>query len=80
MKFIVYSKENCSHCTRAVLRLTQANIPFVQLKINEDFTREELFAKFPQAKTFPQIELKSDSGVRYIGGADDLEKFLTESV
>lgn len=80
MKFIVYSKDNCPHCTRAILRLTQANKEFVQLKLGEDFSREHLLQKFPQAKTFPQIEYFSQvDGYVHVGGADDLEKFLTES-
>jgi glutaredoxin len=80
MKFIVYSKDNCPNCSRAVHRLTAANLPFEQLKLDVDFTREELMAKFPQARTFPQIEFDSGREVRYIGGSDDLMKWLDRPI
>jgi glutaredoxin len=80
MKFTVYSKDNCVHCSRAVLKLTKLNLPFEQLKLGVDFTREELLAKFPQAKTFPQIEFDSGLEVLHIGTADDLEKWLDRPI
>jgi len=37
-----------------------------------DFSREQLFTKFPEARTFPQIT-KDD---QYIGGYTELEQHL----
>jgi glutaredoxin len=80
MQFKVYSKENCPFCQRAVSRLTMANLSFEQLKLNEDFTREELFEKFPNAKTFPQIEYTDASGTVYVGGYTELDVLLNEGL
>lgn len=74
--FKVYSKENCSNCTRAILLLTQSGENFEVLKLNEDFDREELFETFPGAKTFPQILLIDSYDEKIIGGADQLQQFL----
>ena len=39
--------------------------------IDEDFTREELFEKFPTARTFPQITAHGE----YIGGFTEFEQW-----
>ena len=39
-------------------------------KLNEDFSREELFEKFPTARTFPQIAIDGKG----IGGWVEFEK------
>jgi glutaredoxin len=80
MEFIIWSKENCPHCTRAVFKLTQANLPFRELKVGTDFSREELLEKFPNARTYPQIEFNSGIETIHIGGADDLEKWLNRPI
>ena len=78
MKFEIYSKDNCPYCIRAVSLLTvkhQDN--FEVFKLGEDFTREELLEKFPQAKTFPQIQaIKDDGEIVYIGGFVELNELL----
>jgi glutaredoxin len=50
--------------------LEQKGISYEELKYETDFTRDELFERFPQAKTFPQIE--TTDGV-YVGGFDQLK-------
>lgn len=80
MKFTIYSKDNCPNCSRAVHVLTKGNLPFEQLKLDVDYTREELIVKFPQARTFPQIEFDSGAEVIHIGGADDLVKWLDRPI
>ena len=39
--------------------------------LDEDFTREELFEKFPTARTFPQITAHGE----YIGGYTEFEQW-----
>ena len=70
MKVEIYSKTNCGYCDRAKLRLKKYN-PRI-LMLNEDYTREEFFVKFPNAKTFPQIVINSE----HVGGYHELEKWL----
>ena len=40
--------------------------------LNHDYTREEFFIKFPNAKTFPQIIINN----KHVGGYHELEKWL----
>lgn len=70
--FTVYSKDNCPFCVRAISLLTLKGLDFEVLKLNEDFTREELLEKFPNARSFPQITNEGD----HVGGYDDLYKLL----
>ena len=41
--------------------------------LDKDYTREDFFKKFPNAKTFPQIIINGES----IGGYHELEKWLS---
>ena len=66
----IYSKTNCGYCTRARIKL-QKHSPKIYM-LNQDYTREEFFTKFPNAKTFPQIIINN----QHIGGYNELEKWL----
>ena len=70
MKAEIYSKINCVFCDRAKMRLAKHNPQIFML--DKDFTREEFFQKFPNAKTFPQIIINE----QHIGGYADLKKWL----
>jgi glutaredoxin len=68
----IYGKENCRYCDAAAKLLEQKSQPFVQLKVERDFTREMLFEMVPHAKSYPQIFYKDE----YIGGYEQLvERF-----
>jgi glutaredoxin 3 len=68
MEIKIYSKHNCIFCDKAKMRLAKYN-PTV-LMLDEDFTREEFFKLFPNAKTFPQIVMDGKS----VGGYMDLNE------
>lgn len=68
----VYTKENCSFCTKAKMLLSSKGIHYNELKLNEDFTRENLLELFPSAKTFPVIVIDGFN----IGGYNQLEKLI----
>lgn len=75
MMIEIYSKDFCPSCDKAI-RMAQAMIQETSkhsdlqvFKLGRDFNREELLAKFPNAKTFPQIIIDGES----IGGYDELE-------
>jgi len=70
MKAEIYSKKNCVFCDKAKLRLAKHGPKIFML--DTDFTREEFFKKFPNAKTFPQIIIDD----RHIGTYQELEKWL----
>ena len=66
----IYSKTNCIFCDKAKMRLAKEN-PKIHM-LDTDYTREDFFKKFPNAKTFPQIIINGES----IGGYHELEKWL----
>ena len=74
MAIEIYSKNNCTFCEQAKKMLRLHNKEFVEYKLDEDFTREILLSKFPEAKTFPVIVLDGFN----IGGFDQLKRHLTE--
>ena len=66
----IYSKTNCVFCDKAKIRLAKYNPQIFML--DQDFTREEFFQKFPNARTFPQIIINNE----HIGTYNELEKWL----
>ena len=66
----IYTKPNCSYCVSAKEYMKQKNIPFNELKLDQDFTRESLKAKYPQAITYPVVVTE----FQYIGGFVDLKE------
>ena len=49
----------------------QKGYDFKYFMLDEDFTREELFEKFPGARTFPQIKVHGEN----IGGYTEFEQW-----
>ena len=47
-------------------------LDFVYKSMGEDFSQEEFFAKFPTARTFPQIIMDGEA----IGGFNELQDKL----
>jgi glutaredoxin len=87
MQVTVYTKDTyCSFCEKAKSLLTMKNIPFTELKLNEDFTRDTLVEAFPSAKTFPIIVVDGfniggyDQLVEHISKNADSRKFLSEGL
>jgi len=70
----IYSKDDCVFCTKAKALLKENGKEFFDYKLGEDFTRETLLSKFPEAKTFPVIVIDGMN----IGGYDQLLKQLQE--
>ena len=70
MNVEIYSRTNCVYCDKAKIRLQKHN-PKIHM-LDQDFTREDFFTKFPNAKTFPQIIINDE----HIGGYHELEKWL----
>lgn len=80
MKINVYTKPNCAHCTQAKALLDSRSLSYSSYSLDESegehtITREQLLAKFPSARTMPQIEI---DGVA-IGGLSELKTFLNQS-
>ena len=69
----IYSKTNCVFCEKAKIRLNKHN-PTIHM-LDQDYTREDFFNKFPNAKTFPQIVIDD----KHIGGYYELKKWLDQN-
>jgi glutaredoxin len=75
MKAIVWSKDNCTFCDQAKALLEQRNIAYEERKIGSGYTREDLLAAVPTARTVPQIFVNKN----YIGGFTELRKYIEET-
>ena len=79
MKIEIYSKPACPFCDKALFlaqQVVQESVhTYNKYMLNEDFTREELFEKFPTARTFPQLTIDGES----IGGYTEFEAYLREN-
>lgn len=76
MAIEIYTRDGCPACTTAKQLLIAHNKPYMEYKLDEDFTREILLSKFPEAKTFPVIVVDGF----HIGGANQLKVRLDEEV
>lgn len=74
MSIIVYSKQDCVFCSKAIELLRKKQIEFMELKLNHDFDRDELLIRFPDARTFPIITIDNE----FIGGYTDLLSYVEE--
>ena len=70
----IYSKTNCGYCDRAKTKL-QKYSPKIHM-LDKDYSREDFFIKFPNAKTFPQIIINNE----HVGGYHELEKWLAFNI
>jgi len=68
----VLSRPGCPFCARARALLHDANIEFEELVLNRDYTDRTLRA-VANATSYPQVFIDGER----IGGADDLEAWLT---
>ena len=72
--FIVYSKDQCVFCDKAIALLKIKAKEYTQYKLGKDFDRDTILEMFPNARTFPIITLDKE----YIGGYNELEKLLNQ--
>lgn len=72
MKAVVWSKDACPFCVQAKALLESRGIEFEERNVSKDWTREQLLAAVPDARTLPQIFLDET----HIGGFTELRKHL----
>jgi glutaredoxin len=75
-RVVIYTKENCSYCNRAKMIMANKGIKYTELKLNEDFTSQNLKEIFPTATTYPVIVVNGFN----IGGCNELEMVLNEEI
>ena len=72
----IYTRSGCNYCDAAKDLLNKSNIPYIENRLDVDFTRESLVEKFTSAKTYPVIVVDGF----YIGGFSELSALLKERV
>lgn len=72
----IYSKENCPYCDQAIHLAEMKQLQPTVFKLDEDFDREEFFEKFPNARSFPQIEMNGE----LVGGYTEFLSVLAQTV
>jgi len=72
MNAIIWSKDACPFCVQAKVLLEKKGIEFEERKIGDGYTREDLLAEVPNARTVPQIFLDGE----LIGGYTDLRDYF----
>jgi len=51
----VYSQPNCPACMVLKSKLFSKNIPYEEIIIGKDITKEEFFAKYPDVRSVPFV-------------------------
>ena len=69
---VIWSKTNCKYCDMAKALLRSKSIVFEERKIGEPWSKDDLLAAVPTARTVPQIF--GDN--RLIGGYTELVKLI----
>ena len=51
----IWGKHNCPYCESAKQMCKKFDMNYIYHQLDEDFTREELLERFPDAKTFHKL-------------------------
>ena len=73
MNVEIYSKTNCVFCDKAKIKLQKHN-PKIHM-LDKDFSKDDFFKKFPNARTFPQIIINKE----HVGGYEELKRWLEQN-
>lgn len=79
MKAILYSKDNCPFCVKAIDLLTEKKFNITVIKLFKDISKEDMQAEVEKltgtvVNTVPQIFLGED--LQYVGGYTDLQSYF----
>ena len=72
MEVIVFSKDNCVFCDKAIALAKLNKYNLTVQKLGVDFTMEDMMEKFPTARTFPQILIDGEG----IGGYTEFKALI----
>lgn len=72
MNVEIWGKENCGYCTAAKSLAESKGLSYTYKQMGVDFTRDEVFEQFPNARTFPQIKVNDEP----IGGYNELANLV----
>jgi len=68
----IWGKRGCHYCNMAQSLSKQEGLEYIYYQLDDDYAREQLLEKFPDAKTFPQIVVDGN----HIGGYMEYRTFL----
>lgn len=78
-RYVVYSKDDCPFCVKAIELLIYNNLPYTEYKHGVHFTKETLRKKCEMSElerlTVPQIFYNG----KRIGGCGEFEKYLEDT-
>ena len=77
-KFLIYSTPTCTYCDQAKELIIEQGMGYAEASLDTQEKIDE-FKKTTGHTTVPQIYLATDEQ-EYIGGFEDLEKFLLDMV
>ncbi|AGH56173.1 NrdC [Synechococcus phage Syn30] len=75
MNFVIYTRPGCPYCTKIKSVLEMKRFSYTEKQLNKDFSREQFYAEFGPASTFPQVLLDS----KRLGGCTESVKYLREN-
>lgn len=76
-EFIVYSKDNCPYCEKAIRLLQDKSLSYIVLKYKQDFDIELM--DMYQWSTFPKILSYDENDRKFeVGGYDNLVQYLNK--
>lgn len=74
---VIYSRDDCAYCARAIRLAEKKNIKHKVLKIGtEELTIYEFQKLFPNASTVPQIVNIDNGDNEYIGGYAEFDHWV----
>jgi len=65
---VIYTREFCGYCTRALALLRQKGVKYEQIDATMDQAKRQEMRERAGRATFPQVFI----GDRHVGGCDDL--------
>ena len=72
---IVWSKDNCPFCSKAMTVLDSINVNYEVRKIGTEWSKEDLLESVPNARSVPQILINNES----IGGYNELVRYIEDT-
>lgn len=76
MAYIIYTKDNCPYCINAKHLLVTKSLPYTEIRVGRDITRDELLELYPQIKTVPVIIDTTNNAYKFVGGYNELREHL----
>jgi len=70
----IWGKPQCPSCIKAKTMLENREIKFEYFELDKDFTREQVLAEFPEARTFTQIII---NGIK-VGGYEQMVQYMED--